>query len=259
MTDSTPSTARPLAGRTALVTGSGRNIGRALVLAFARAGAHVVVNGHRDRQAVENVAAEARALGVQAIPVMADVSSEEQVRQMVAEAQALGGVDIAVTNVGARQTKPLLDITPDEWRDVLETNLSAAFYLARAVLPGMRDRGWGRIIHMAGRTAFYPKEHRAHVSASKAGLHALAKVIALEFGPHGITANTIAPGVVETTRSNETHPGFQEEFQRRVQAVPVRRLGTPEDVAALCMHLVSEHSGYITGQVFHCNGGEFMS
>ena len=261
MTDAAPFvTPQFLRGKVALVTGSGRNIGRAMILAFARAGADVVVNGHRDRAAVDAVVAEARALGVRAIGVMADVASHAEVAEMVGEAaRELGGVDIAISNVGVRDTRPLLDISPELWQQVLSTNLTAAFNLAQAVLPGMRARGWGRVIHIAGRTAFYPKEERAHVSTSKAGLHALAKVIALEFGPHGVTANTIAPGIIDTARSNTTHPGYAEEFARRSQHLPVRRLGHVDDVTGLCLYLASEAAGYVTGQVLHINGGEFMS
>ena len=251
---------QPLAGKTALVTGSGRNIGRALILAFAGAGANVVVNGHRDAAAVDAVVAEARALGVGALGVMADVTDQEAVRRMVATATAqFGGVDIAITNVGVRDTRPFLDISLELWNQVLATNLTAAFHLDQAVLPGMRERGWGRIIHIAGRTAFYPKEERAHVSTSKAGLHALAKVIALEFGPHGVTANTIAPGVIDTERSNTTHPGYEEEFRRRGARMPVRRLGIVDDVTGLALYLASDAAAYLTGQVLHINGGEFMS
>ena len=252
--------ARPLAGKTALITGSGRNIGRAMALAFADAGANVVVNGHSISTAIKAVADEARERGVQALAIMADVSKHEAVTQMVRQAEAeIGGIDIAVSNVGARDTRPLLEITPELWQQIIETNLSSAFYLARAVLPGMKERGWGRIIHMAGRTAFYPKAERAHVASGKAGLHALAKVIALEFGPFGVTANTIAPGIIDTERSNTTHPGYAEEFARRSQHLPVRRLGSVEDITRLCLYLTGESSGYVTGQVLHINGGEFMS
>ena len=249
-----------LHGRTALITGSGRNIGRALALAFAEAGANVVVNGHRDRVAVEHVAAEARERGVQALALMADVSDHAEVTRMVAQAEAgVGGIDIAVSNVGMRDTRSLLDITPAQWRTVMATNLDSAFYLARAVLPGMRARNWGRIIHMSGRTGFFPKAERAHIGTSKAGLHALAKVIAIEFGPDGITANTLAPGIIDTERSADTHPGFEVEFARRGQAMPVRRLGTTADVTALCLYLASDDASFMTGQLFHINGGEFMA
>ena len=249
----------PLRGRTALVTGSGRNIGRALALAFADAGANVVVNGHQDREAIERVAGEVRERGVKAMALLADVADDMAVAAMVATAETeLGGIDIDVSNVGVRDTRPLLDITPELWRSVMNTNLNAAFYLSRCVLPGMKARGWGRIIHIAGRTGFFPKAERAHVGTSKAGLHALAKVIALEFGPHGVTANTLAPGVIDTERSDATHPGYAAEFARRSQAMPVRRLGTTDDIAALCLYLASDASAFMTGQLFHINGGEFM-
>ncbi len=249
----------PLRGRTALITGSGRNIGRALALAFAGAGANVVVNGHRDRDAIEAVAEEARAMGVKALALLADVSDDGAVERMVAAAQKdFGAIDIAVSNVGVRDTRPLLEITPELWRSVMNTNLNAAFYLSRSVLPGMKARGWGRIIHIAGRTGFFPKAERAHVGTSKAGLHALAKSIALEFGPYGITANTLAPGVIDTERSDTTHPGYAAEFERRSQAMPVRRLGTTDDIAGLCLYLASGASAYMTGQLIHINGGEFM-
>lgn len=248
-----------LKGRTVLITGSGRNIGRALALAFAGAGANVVVNGHRDRQAIESVAEEARALGVKALPLIADVADDQAVERMVDEASTrLGRIDIAISNVGVRDTRPLLDITPELWRSVINTNLNAAFYLARSVLPGMKRNGWGRIIHIAGRTGFFPKAERAHVGTSKSALHALAKSIALEFGPFGITANTVAPGVIDTERSESTHPGFEEEFKRRSAQMPVRRLGTPDDVTALCLHLASDASSFMTGQLLHVNGGEFL-
>jgi 3-oxoacyl-[acyl-carrier protein] reductase len=248
-----------LAGRTAIVTGSGRNIGRGIVLGFAAAGANVVVNGHRDRAAVEAVVAEARALGVGAIGCMADVCDPDAMVTMAAAARdAFGTVDIAVANVGLRETKPLSEITPEAWRAMIESNLSSAFYLARAVLPLMAERRWGRIIHMAGRTAFFPKENRAHVSSAKAGLHALAKDIALEYGPFGVTANTIAPGSIETARSDASHPGHAEEFARRAKAMAVRRLGTVDDVVEACLYLASDAAGYVTGHVLHINGGEFM-
>ena len=243
-----------------MITGSGRNIGRAIALAYAEAGCNVIVNGHANAAAVDAVAAEARALGVEALAIMADISKVEDVQRMVRQAEEeVGGIDIAISNVGTRDTRPFLDITPELWHHILDTNLSSAFYLAQAVLPGMKARGWGRIIHMAGRTAFYPKEERAHVASSKAALHALAKVLALEFGPFGITANTIAPGVIDTERSNTTHPGYAVEFARRTKHVPVRRLGHVDDITNLCMYLAGEGSGYVTGQVLHINGGEFMS
>jgi len=250
---------RPLAGRTAIVTGSGRNLGRGVALGLARAGANVVLNGHRDVDALESVAAEVRQLGARPLVVRADVGDPDAVSAMVKSARdAFGSVDIAVSNVGVRHHQPFLEISVDDWRSILNTNLNAAFYMARAVLPGMVERGWGRIIHMSGRDGFFPKTHRAHNVTCKAGVFALAKAIAVEFGPRGITANTIAPGIIETSRDPVHYPNFDQEYEKRRQAMPVRRLGRVEDIADACVYLCSEAGGFVTGQVLHINGGEFI-
>lgn len=251
---------RPLSGRTAIVTGSGQNIGRAIVLALASAGANVVVNGHRSVEAIEAVAREAREFGVEAIAVQADVGDPAAVQRMVQRAQdELGGTDIAVSNVAVRHHQPFLDIAIDDWHAILNSNLNSAFYLARAVLPFMTKRHWGRIIHISGRDGFFPKANRAHNVVCKAGVFALAKALAVEFGPSGITANTIAPGIIETTRDPAHYPDFAVEYERRRQAMPVRRLGRGEDVAQACLYLCSEAGGFVTGQVMHVNGGEFIA
>ena len=248
-----------LAGRTAIVTGAGKNIGRAIALALAGQGAGVVLNGLRDVGALEAVAAEIHQSGGRALVARADVSDADAVQAMVAEAVAVfGGVDIAVSNVSLRLHQPLLEISVADWHRVIETNLSASFYLARAVIPHMKARGWGRIIHISGSDGFFPKANRAHNVVCKAGVHALAKAIAVEYGPHGITANTIAPGIILTSRDPVHYPGFEAEYERRRQALPVRRLGKPEEIAEACLFLVSESGGYVTGQVLHINGGELM-
>lgn len=250
---------RALAGRTAIVTGSGQNIGRAIALALAGAGAFVVVNGHRDRAAIEAVAAEARDIGPGALAIVADVSDPDAVSGMVERAAGeFGSVDIAVSNVSVRLHEPFLDISVESWRRVIESNLSSAFYLDRAVLPRMVERRWGRIIHLSGRDGFAPKANRAHNVTCKAGTFALAKAIAVEFGPHGITANAVAPGIVATSRDPHHYPDHDRAFEERRQALPLRRFGRTEDIAETCLFLCSEAGGYITGQVIHANGGEFM-
>lgn len=229
---------KPLADRTAIVTGSGRNIGREIAIRFARAGANVVLNGHRDASALKKVAQEVEAHGVGALCVMADVSNPDEVQQMVdLSLNRFGKVDIAVSNVGLRPRQAFLDISVEDWRKVLETNLSSAFYLARAVLPSMKKSRWGRIIHMSGRDGFFTLANRAHNVTCKAGLHSLAKAIALEFGEYGVTANTIAPGKTDTERDEKHYPGFQEQWDEIVKTMPLRRLGTPEDIAAACLFL----------------------
>lgn len=249
---------KPLAGRTAIVTGSGRNLGRGIALGFARAGANVVLNGHRDRAALDAVAREAEALGAQALCVVADVSQPQAVQEMAEAAlQRFGTIDIAVSNVGVRPRQAFLDIGIEDWRRVIDTNLNAAFYLARAVLPAMKRNRWGRIIHMSGHDGFMPIAQRAHNVTAKAGLHALAKAIAVEFGEFGITANTIAPFMMDTLRDERDYPGYQARFAAAVQTMPLRRLGTVEDVAQACLYLAHADS-YVTGQVIHLSGGAAM-
>ena len=129
-----------------------------------------------------------------------------------------------------RLHQPFLDISVQDWKRTLETSLSSAFYLARAVLPKMKERGWGRIVHISGRDGFFTLPNRAHNVSAKAALHSLAKAIAIEFGPFGITANTIAPGKMDTERDEVHYPGYRERFARSIEQMPLRRLGTGEDV-----------------------------
>ncbi len=249
---------RPLAGRTALVTGSGRNIGRAIALSLARQGANLVINGHSDQSAVDAVVSEVEALGSQALGVMADVSHDAEVDRLVrAAAGRFGHVDIAISNVGIRHKQPFLDITPEQWDSVLRTNLSAAFYLARHVLPGMRDRRWGRLVMISGFDGFWGQvTERAHNITAKAGLHGLAMALAREFGPDGITANTVAPGAIDTVRDWSQYAHQQRE--RLLGEIPVGRYGLPDEVAAACDLLCGERGGFISGQVIHVNGGHYM-
>jgi NAD(P)-dependent dehydrogenase (short-subunit alcohol dehydrogenase family) len=248
----------PFAGRTAIVTGSGRNIGRAIALELARGGASVVVNGHRDAQAVEAVRREIEAAGGQALGVMADVSSHEQVAAMVRKAvERFGSVDIAVSNVGMRRKQPFLEITPQDWEAVLGTNLSAAFYLARNVIPHMQKRKWGRIIHISGFDGFWGQvTERAHNITCKAGLHGLSKALAREFGADGITVNSVVPGAIDTVRdwSQYTH-----QARDKITAeIPVGRFGRVEEVAAACAFLCADTGGFTSGQAIHVNGGHYM-
>jgi NAD(P)-dependent dehydrogenase (short-subunit alcohol dehydrogenase family) len=254
----TPLTPLPLAGRTAVVTGSGRNIGRAIALSLAAQGARVVVNGHTDRAAVDGVVAEIQAAGGEALGVMADVGHDDEVRALVAQAVSrFGGVDIAVSNVGIRRKQPFLEITPEQWDEVLRTNLSAAYYLARHAIPGMRERRWGRIVLISGFDGFWGQvTERAHNITAKAGLHGLAMALAREFGSDGITANTVAPGAIDTIRdwSQYTH----QQRERLEAEIPLGRYGRPDEVAAACDLLCSDRGGFISGQVVHVNGGHYM-
>lgn len=249
---------RPLAGRVAIVTGSGRNIGRAIAVSLARMGANVVVNGHRDREALNAVVEEIRALGADALAYIADVSDDDAVRGMVEAAAArFGSVDIVISNVGVRRKQAFLDITPEDWDVVMRTNLSAAFYLARHAIPGMRERRWGRIVLISGFDGFWGQvTDRAHNVTAKAGLHGLTMAIAREFGRDGITANTVAPGAIDTVRdwSQYTH----QDRARLESEIPCGRYGKPDEVAAACDFLCSERGAFVSGQVIHVNGGHYM-
>lgn len=248
-----------LSGRTVIVTAAGQNVGRAVALAFAKAGANVVVNGLSRMDKLEAVAHEAETFGVQAFPIIADCSNWEAVEKMVESAfNRFGSIDVAVAAVGIRPHQAFHDISVDDWARVLNTNLNSAFYLDRAVLPHMRRSGFGRIIHMAGSDAQFPLENRAHVVASKHALHGLAKAIALEYGPEGITANSIAPGWIDTDRKPEWFPALDKTLSHLRETLPLRRLGDVEDIANACVYLASDMGKFMTGQMLHLNGGEFM-
>ena len=230
---------RPLAGRTALIT--------------------VVVNGHRNQSAIDGVAAEARTLGVDALAVLADVADPVAVQAMVDQATTtFGGVDISVSNASVRLHTPFLDISLEEWQRIMNSNLNASFYLARAVIPGMKQRNWGRIIHISGRDGFMPIPNRVHNITCKAGVYAMAKALAIEFGPFGITCNTVSPGLIDTTRDWTQYPQFRNGYGERVNEIPVRRVGHVDEIAAACTYLASEAAGFVTGQVLHVNGGDMM-
>ena len=250
--------AAAFAGRTAIVTGSGRNIGRAIALALAAGGAQVVVNGHRDRDAVDAVVREIEAAGGRALGIMADVTSHDAVASMVETAAAeFGGVDIAVSNVGIRRMQPFLEITPSDWDAVLATNLTPAFYLARNVIPHMRARRWGRIILISGFDGFWGQvTQRAHNITCKAGLHGLAKALAREFGPDAITANTVVPGAIDTVRDWSQ---YRHQPREQIESeIPLGRFGDVDEVAAACAFLASAGGGFVSGQAIHVNGGHYM-
>lgn len=248
-----------LAGRVALVTGSGRNIGREIARTLARAGAAVVVNGHIDGAALDQTVALIRSEGGRAHAVLADVADRTAVQAMVAEAEGVMGapVDIVVSNVGVRRTRNFLDVTAQEWDDCLAVNLASAFHLAQAVLPAMLRQGRGRLIHLSGLTIATGRyAGKVPVLAAKAGLHGLTRGLAAEFAGRGITANVVAPGMVQTERDWTQYLHTSEEAARA--AIPAGRLGTVADVAAACLYLASDEAAFVNGQTLHVNGGEVM-
>lgn len=248
---------RPLDGKIALVTGSGRNIGRAIALRLARDGAAIVVNGRADRGALDEVVGEIEAAGGRAIAAIADVSDPEAVARMVDDAATrLGGIDIAVSNAGLRRQTPFLEMQLSEWREILSVALDGAFILARAVVPHMIRRGGGAIVALSGISTHVGTPNRCHVSASKAGLEGLMRALAIELAPHGITANSVAPGSVDTVRGEAAgaRPNTLGD-----QTIPLRRKASVDDIAAMVRHLVGPEGAYVTGQTIHVNGGLFLT
>ena len=242
-----------LEGKVALVTGSGRNIGRATVLELARRGANVVVNARANRQEAESVAGEARSLSVKALAIVADVSVQDQVVRMVDEALAeFGQIDILVNNARLRRESSLTKMSVAEWREVLGVNLDGPFYCCQAVVPTMISAGGGRIINVSGLNAFSGRADWAHVCASKMGALGLTRALALELAPHGVLVNHIVPGAFDTTRTGgqSLAPAAQ-----RASGIPLGRLGMPEEVAQTCAFLASDEASFITGQTIHVNGG----
>ncbi|WP_333671664.1 SDR family oxidoreductase [Elioraea tepidiphila] len=244
-----------LAGKVALVTGAGKNIGRAIALTLARAGATVLVNGRSDRAAIEAVAAEIVAAGGRAVPQLADVSDPDAVAAMAREvAETLGGVDILVSNAGLRRQTPFTEMSYAEWREILSVALDGAFLLARAFVPQMIARGGGAIVALSGISHHVGTPNRAHVSASKAGLEGLMRSLAVELAPHNIRCNCVAPGTIDTVRgaSAGASPGM-------TGGIPLGRKGTIEEIAAVVRLLAGPEGGYITGQTVHVNGGAFLT
>lgn len=248
-----------LEGKTAVVTGSNQNIGRAVVELFAKEGANVVVNGARSREKIDQTVEAIREAGGRAIGVLADVSQSAEVDRLVAKTnEAFGPVDIAISNVGVRRRMPFESISDDEWNGVIGTNLSPSFYLARAVIPKMKERRWGRLIFMSGYDGFFAHitERAANITC-KAGMHGLAKALAREYGEFGITSNSIAIGTIDTIRAPDQHAS--EELKRKaLERLAVEDFGTCEDVAEACLYLAGKSGRFVTGSALHVNGGAFM-
>lgn len=240
-----------LAGRIALVTGGSRGIGRAAALALAKAGADVAVNfQHRDAEA-QAVCGEIEGIGRRALAVKADVSKAAEVARLVETVEkGLGGIGILVNNAGITRPQPLAEITEQDWDDIMAVNLKSMFLVTQAVLPGMRQRKWGRIINLSSVAAQLGGVIGPHYAASKAGAIGLTHAYAALLAKEGITANAIAPALIETEMIT-SNP------KARPDLIPVGRFGTVEEVADVVVMLAS--NGYITGQTVSVNGGWYMS
>jgi 3-oxoacyl-[acyl-carrier protein] reductase len=248
-----------LNGKVALVTGSSRGIGAAIAKLFAQQGAKVVVHG-RDTMALSAVQAEIERAGGKALSVVADVTKFAEIEEMRRYVElALGPVDILVANAGASLTMPgpIEQISEEGWHASVDANLTATFLTIKSILPGMKERKAGSIITLSSAAA-----RRAHpgspipYTAAKAGIQILTQDLAAKVGPYGIRANCIAPETILTERNEQRIPNAQK--QALVQAHPIRRLGTPEDVARAALFLASDESAWITGIVLDVAGGSVM-
>jgi len=242
-----------LDGKVALVTGSGRNIGRTTVLKLAAEGAHVVVNSRTNQAEADAVAREAQARGVKALAIVADVGKKDQVEALAAKVLSeFGRVDILINNAAIRPHKPFTELTAQDWEAVRSVVLDGAVYLTRAVIDSMVKNRYGRIVFFTGEGAFMGGSGRAHVSAAKMGLVGLARGLASEFAAHNIRVNVVSPGSIDTARAN---PEWYQGRTPTAAGIPLGRQGSVDEIAATCLFLVTDDGGFITGQTIHANGG----
>jgi len=252
-----------LEGRTAFVTGASRNIGRAIALAFAAEGADLVLNTRTNRDELEAVGEACRALGARAVCVLGDVGDPAAVDRMVEGGLAvLGAIDVLVCNAAIRPHKSLTETAIEDWHRVLAVNLHSAFYLARAVVPGMRARGRGSIIALGGQSSITGRPGTAAVTAAKHGLLGLVRALAAELGPDGIRVNMVVPGTIDTERRYaEWYPEFRQappSGAEQLKRIPLGRLGRPEEIAEACVFLASDASSYVTGDTIRVMGGSVI-
>ena len=253
-----------LEGKTALITGASRNIGREIALTFAREGADLVLNTRSSQAELDEVAGKCRELGVRTHTAIADVSDAAGVYKMVEDGiQALGKIDILVNNVAIRPHKPILEVTDEEWHATLGVNLHAAFYLCKAVLPGMMERKSGSIIALGGQSAITGRPGTSVVTTAKTGVLGLIRAVAAEMAPYNIRANMVNPGSTDTTRNNpEWYPEFQGTVNRgsgdHLKSIPMGREATVQDIANACLFFASDESGYITGDSVNVMGGRYI-
>ena len=239
-----------LAGKTALITGAGRGIGRAIALRFAQEGANVAITDIRITDEVEEFI---NAMGVKAKAYTSNAADFDDAHKTVeAVAADFGAIDILVNNAGITRDGLLMRMTEEQWDMVINVNLKSAFNLTHAVTPIMMRQRSGSIINMASVVGVSGNAGQANYSASKAGMIGLAKSTAKELGSRGIRANAIAPGFIITDMTNALSEDVKKQWAAQI---PLRRGGTPEDVAGVATFLASDLSAYVSGQVIHCCGG----
>jgi NAD(P)-dependent dehydrogenase (short-subunit alcohol dehydrogenase family) len=254
--ESTPDD-KPLKGRVAFVTGgAGGGIGRATVRRLASEGASVVLADWREARCLEVAQKLQEELGGQIRGYGVDIADRARVDEVLVDVEReLGAVDILVNNAAVNFLAPVSEYDPANWDRVMDVDLNACFYLARKTLPAMIEQGWGSIVNVTSVAGFlhgYGQE--GPYAAAKAALHSLTRAIAYEGGPHGVRCNAVAPGIIESWFIDQS----PEQFEREKKTTPLRRFGTPDEVANVIYFLVSEQSAFITGDVINVSGGWYM-
>ena len=245
-----------LKGKTAVITGAARGIGKAIALKFAQEGANIAFTDLAINEDAENTKKEIEALGVKVAAYASNAADFQQTEEVVNKIIAdFGTLDILVNNAGITKDGLMLRMSEAQWDAVINVNLKSAFNFIHAALPQMMKQRKGAIINMASVVGVHGNAGQANYASSKAGLIALAKSVAQEMGPKGIRANAIAPGFIETAMTAALPEKVREEWKKRI---PLRRGGTPEDIAEVATFLASDMSSYVTGQVIQIDGGMNM-
>jgi 3-oxoacyl-[acyl-carrier protein] reductase len=246
---------RELTGKVAIVTGAGRNIGRAIALTLAEGGASILVNARSNRAEAEAVAAEIEAAGGQALVHIGDVADASAVQAMAdAAMKQFGRIDCLVNNAALRREKKFAEMDYHEWREILDVTLDGTFHCVKACLPGLRKSGAGTIVNIGGLSAHTGARDRAHVVTAKAGIIGFTRALAHDLVDDGITVNCVVPGLIGTPRpKNSPEPAHHLTHQ----TITGER-GRPDDVAAMVRFLCGPAARYINGQAIHANGGAYL-
>jgi 3-oxoacyl-[acyl-carrier protein] reductase len=247
--------AQELAGKVAIVTGAGRNIGRAIALALAGGGAAVVVNARSNRAEADAVVREIESSGGKAIAHIGDVADAKAVQAMAdAASKKFGRIDILVNNAALRREKPFTEMDYAAWREILDVTLDGAFHCVRACLPALRQSDAGTIVNIGGLSAHTGAANRAHVVTAKAGIVGFTRALAHDLAADGITVNCVVPGLIGTPRPKDR----PEPAHHATHGTISGKKGNPEDVAAMVRFLCSPAARYINGQAIHANGGAYL-